>query len=348
VSPRLADPVPGPRPAPELARHDRLSAAQAAGESASPSPAATDEALGVLAEVLERDGQQDSASQVGRQGLGDADHLAFLNSIWTSETAPARHQRYRDLYLAALPPGHRQEPGHQAKWLWRTLRAAELAGLDLAEALAAAIGERDLTGARDIPSVIDARLRRRAGTLAPRAAGRWSAQPTGITDPERRAYTAQIATLMDERKTRIGQHAATSALPWAVTALGPVPGPGPDRLEWQRRASSIGAYRELSGYGHPTDPIGPEPVTGTPDLRAAWHEALTALGTVDGPDVRGMPDGRLLHLRDTLPHRDRLGAAVDWRRAPAGPHRSMGSPAGLPHPHIHNIVIPGLTAAASE
>ena len=65
----------------------------------------------------------------------------------------------------------------------------------------------------------------------------------------------------------------------------------PDRLEWQRRASSIGAYRELSGHDHPTDPIGPEPVTGTPDLRAAWHEALAALGPADGPDVRGMPDG---------------------------------------------------------
>ena len=31
------------------------------------------------------------------------------------------------------------------------------------------------------------------------------------------------------------------------------------------------------------------------------HQALAALGSVDGPDVRGMPDGRLLHLRDTYP-----------------------------------------------
>jgi hypothetical protein len=30
-------------------------------------------------------------------------------------------------------------------------------------------------------------------------------------------------------------------------------------------------------------------------------EALAALGPVDGPDVRGMPDGMLLHLRDTYP-----------------------------------------------
>ena len=94
---------------------------------------------------------------------------------------------------------------------------------------------------------------------------------------------------------------ADGALPWAVTALGPVPGHPLDRLEWQRRASSVGAWRELSGYDDPADPIGPEPVAAAPDLRAAWHEALAALGPADGPEVRGMPDGTLLHLRDTYP-----------------------------------------------
>ena len=74
-----------------------------------------------------------------------------------------------------------------------------------------------------------------------------------------------------------------------------------DRLDWQKRAASIGAWRELSGYQHPTEPIGPEPAAAAPDLRAAWHEAFAALGPVDGPDARGMPDGMLLHLRDTYP-----------------------------------------------
>jgi hypothetical protein len=74
-----------------------------------------------------------------------------------------------------------------------------------------------------------------------------------------------------------------------------------DRLEWQRRASSIGAYRELSGHEHPTEPIGPEPAAGDSDKRAAWHEAFAALVPVDGPNVRGLLDGTLLHLRDTYP-----------------------------------------------
>ena len=106
---------------------------------------------------------------------------------------------------------------------------------------------------------------------------------------------------MDARKDRIGEHAASHPPAWATAALGPVPGHPLDRLEWQKRAAAIGAWRELSGYDHPADPIGPEPVAAAPDARAAWHQALAALGPADGPDVRGMPDGRLLHLRDTYP-----------------------------------------------
>ena len=296
LSPRIADLVPGPRPAPELARYDRLATASG-GQPA----ARAEEALAVLAGVLERDGQQHSATQTRNQALSDADHLALLHAIWAAETTPARHQRYQDLLIQAPPPGYRTPPGHQARWLWRTLRAAELAGLNPRQLLADAIGERDLAGARDIPAVLDNRLRHRLGSLVPLPPGPWSAQLPAIADPGRRAYTAQIAALMDARKDRIGEHAAENAPPWAVTALGPVPEHPLDRLDWQRRASCIGAWRELSGHDHPTKPIGPEPAGAAPDTRAAWHEAFAALAPVEGPDVRGLPDGTLLHLRDTYP-----------------------------------------------
>ena len=299
LSPKRADPAPGPRPAPELARYDRITA----GHAGTPADSATraGDALAALSGVLERDGQQSSASRTWQRALADADHLAILNAIWTDQTTPAREQHYRDLLLAGLPPEYRREPGHQAQWLWRTLRAAELAGLDAADILAAAIGERDLAGARDLAAVIDARLRYGLGATVPAAAGPWSAQVPPIADPERRAFAAQIAALMEARKDRIGEHAAEHPPPWAVSALGPVPDHPQNRLDWQRRAASIGAYRELSGYDHPADPIGAEPAAAPPDTRAAWHEALAALGPVDGLDVRGMPDGRLLHLRDTYP-----------------------------------------------
>jgi hypothetical protein len=85
--------------------------------------------------------------------------------------------------VSTLPPGYRREPGHQAKWLWRTLRAAELAGLDLAQALAGAIAERDLAGSRDLAAVLDARLRCRIGFPVLRPAGPWSAQVPEIPTP---------------------------------------------------------------------------------------------------------------------------------------------------------------------
>ena len=299
-SPKRADASPGPRSAPELARYDRLAAQATASDTVTP-PAATEDALAVLAEVINRDGQDQSATQTRQQALADADHLAILHAIWTAETTPAREHRYQQILTAALPTAYQQEPARQAKWLWRTLRAAELAGLHARQVLTDAIGERDLIGARDIHAVIDARIRRRTGTLVPLPALPWSAQQPAITDPDRRAYAEEIAALMDARKQRIGERAAVGALPWAVTALGPVPEDPESRHNWQQRASSVGAYRELSGYAHPADPIGPEPLTSSPDVRAAWHEALAALSPADGPDVRGMPDGLLIRLRDTYP-----------------------------------------------
>ena len=300
-SPKIADIAPGPRPAPELARYDRLTA-QPADQNEARASQDPDAALSVLAEVISRDNQQQSASQTWQQALSDADHLAILHAIWTAETTPARHQRYQRLFTQALPPGYQHAPTHRSKWLWRTLHAAELAGLDPSQVLATAIGQRKLTGARDIAAVIDDRIRRRLGTLVPLPAPPWSAQlPADIADPERRAYAAEIAALMDARKQRIGEHTADIAPAWAISALGPPPDEPATRVEWQRRAASIGAYRELSGYDHPADPIGPEPGVNAPELRAAWHEALAALGPADGPDVRGMPDGSLIHLRDTYP-----------------------------------------------
>jgi hypothetical protein len=55
----------------------------------------------------------------------------------------------------------------------------------------------------------------------------------------------------------------------------------------------------MYGYDHPDDPIGPEPSRESPDQRAAWYEAFTALGPADGPDVRALADGRLWLIRGT-------------------------------------------------
>jgi hypothetical protein len=104
--------------------------------------------------------------------------------------------------------------------------------------------------------------------------------------------------MMDDRTRRLGQHTAQTAPVWAIRALGPVPADPAARHGWEHKASAIAAYREMYGYDHPGDPIGPEPSHHAPDQRAAWHEALAALSPADGHDVRTLPDGRLWLLRD--------------------------------------------------
>jgi hypothetical protein len=301
---RPTDPRPGTRPARELDRYERIRHERQGflpAQARAPERGCTDprEPIAVLADVLDRDGGALSASATRQRNLANADHLGILQTIWTAETTGVRHNRYRDLVLAALPPGYQQDLSPRARWLFRTMRAAELAGLDPAEVIRTAIASRDLAGARDIASVLDARIRPRIAPLLPQPQGPWSSRVPALPDPDRQAYLAEIAVMMDDRKERLGQHAALTAPTWAVDTLGPVPADPDTRRQWETKASSIGAYRETYGYDHPDDPIGPEPTGDAPDQRAAWHEAFASLGSVDGPDVRAMPDGRLWLIRDT-------------------------------------------------
>jgi hypothetical protein len=301
--PKVADPRPGTRAAPELDRYERIRREREGSLPAQPAagPGNLDprEPIAVLADVLDRDGAELLASETRRRNLANADHLGILHAIWTAETRGARDDRYRELIMAALPADHRQPLSHQSRWLFRTLHAAELAGLDPAEVTRTAIASRDLAGARDIASVLDARIRQRVDPLLPQPQRPWAERVPQLPDLERRAYLAEIAAMMDDRKQRLGQHAAQIAPAWAITALGPVPDDAAVRQEWERKASLCAAYREMYGYDDPGDPIGPEPTRDTPEQRAAWHEVFLALSQASAPDVRAMRDGRLWLIRDT-------------------------------------------------
>ncbi len=66
LSTKIADPAPRPRPAPEIARYDRLQALRAGQPAAGPPSEADTTAVGVFADVLALDGQEVSATQSGR------------------------------------------------------------------------------------------------------------------------------------------------------------------------------------------------------------------------------------------------------------------------------------------
>lgn len=124
-------------------------------------------------------------------------------------------------------------------------------------------------------------------------------RPAGTGSAEVRRYLREIAEAMDDRAHRLGEHAAQTQALWARQAFGPVPDDPVGRAHWEQRASVVAAYRERYGYSHPGDPIGPEPAKTSPEVRAAWHGALNALGPVDGIDLRGCTDGDLWLRRST-------------------------------------------------
>src|SRR5262249_14554691 len=147
-----------------------------------------------------------------------------------------------------------------------------------ADILRTAIASRDLAGSRDIAAVLDARIRQRIDPLLPQPHGLWTSHVPHLPDPARHAYLTEIAALMDDRTRRLGQHTAQTPPSGVITALGPAPADPAARGDWERKAAPIAAYREMYGYDHPADPIGPEPSHQAPDQRAAWHQAFTALG----------------------------------------------------------------------
>jgi hypothetical protein len=302
-SSKIADPKAGTRRAPELDRHDRIERAR---EGLPPLPVEAEtnpEArapIAAIADVHERDSSEESAIETERESLANSDHLAVLHARWEGETKGAETSRYRQLITENTPSEWAGvELSRQATWLWRTLRSAEAAGLDAKQVVQEAFASGSLAGARDLASVIDARIRQRVDGLVPLPQRPWSERVPVVSAPDRQRFITDLAQAMDERKERIGEHAAETAPSWAVRALGPVPDEPLDRLEWERRASSVGAYRELYAYEHPSEPIGPEPTGDSPEKRAAWHEAFAALGPADGVDLRGLPDGSLWHRRST-------------------------------------------------
>ena len=302
IQPREADPKPGTRPDPELARRERMDR-ERAGLPPEPAEQPDDDVRGplaVLADCLDREDAELAASDYRQRALSNADHLAILHARWADLAGDADRERYHQLVIEALPKEYRHDDlGPKATWVWRDLRSAEMAGLDAREVVRAAANSHTLADARSIAGVLHKRLSLIVGPLVPLPQRPWTDRPRQFDDPEIAQHEADLRQAMDQRADRLGEHAVETSPAWALQALGPVPEDPVDRLDWQARATRIATYRDLYGVGDDREVIGKEPTENAPEMRAAWHDAFAAITRTDGVDVRELPDRSLEHMRDS-------------------------------------------------
>ncbi|HEY7261653.1 MAG TPA: AAA family ATPase, partial [Trebonia sp.] len=252
--------------------------------------------FGVLADVLEREQNDKTATETMRQELERAASLATLAPMWADATRTHAIRRYEQTVRSLLrsPEWQRYEQDAERGTLTRLLRAAELAGHDVEDVLRRAIVGRDFGGARSIAAVLHGRVRRIVGSPEPRTSASYTERTPAIEDPEAERFARDLAAAMDERVALLGNRAAVDRPAWALRYLGEVPADAVERADWVRRAGAAAAYREERGYNHETEAIGPAPERGSPEQRASWHAAYVALRMPDEAcEVAVAADGEL-------------------------------------------------------
>jgi hypothetical protein len=303
--PGLPDEYGGAEPDPEIARSRQLDRERRGVPGDAQGAEVDGDAVTVLAQVVRRDDATMAAGETLRKAYSDADHLADFGHRWMELAKDSARERFGRVLRDTLP-GHLAADALKdaaLTWLFRDLRAAELAGRDGSEVLAEAVAMRPLTGARDVARVLHGRVRILTRGAQPEVGRSWAERVPEVADPEVGRYMRDLAEAIDARTERLGQHVAETAPLWATQTLGPVPEDPAARAGWEKRAATMAAYREMWGYDNPGDPIGPEPAKTSPEARAHWHEALAALGRVDGMDLLGVRD-EVLEVRRGLYERE--------------------------------------------
>jgi hypothetical protein len=295
TDPRAADPEAGTRPAAELARK-RMIDREREGAPAEAAEPENEEltAAAVAARIMERDGQELSATEMRAVELADIDRLDLLYSQWETVTRDAAQREYQSAVTRVLPAqdAGRVSEDPAAAALWRGLREAQAAGMDPEETLARAFAWGPLDTAVSVAKTMDWRIRQlMAGREAlPRP---WTGQLPQAGDEDMNRFARELAEAMEDRQRRLGEHTAETLPLWACQGLGSVPAEPLERLEWEQRAAVVTAYREMWGYSHPGDPIGARPGKHNPDARAMWQAASDALTQRDGIDLSALKDGQL-------------------------------------------------------
>jgi hypothetical protein len=289
---RAADLSPELRPSPDIED-------SATGDDAAPRA----HRLAVLADVLQREQAERTATETMRRELERATSLATLAPIWADVTRTHATRQYESALRPLLTPGewehYQQDPERDT--LTRLLRAADLAGHDLEGLLRQVVEGRDFGGAQSVAAVLHGRVRRIVGPAEPAPGMSYAERTPALDDPEAARLARDLATAMDERVAVLGNRVAADQPVWALRYLGEVPADPIERAEWTQRAATAAAYREERGYVHETEAIGAAPERGSPEQRASWHAAYTALQmSEESREIAAATDGELRTRRDAF------------------------------------------------
>ena len=215
----------------------------------------------VLAEIIDNDATELTATEAIRQAQEWPAHTGHLASIWAAAMRGTAQQTIDSKLRARLPAHEYQrylrEP--QRHPLQHALTERQLNGENLTT-LIDQITAADLTGARSISAVLHGRL---AHTDKPESRPSTWAQRT----PENALQLAhEAAKAIDDRIAALGLRCAEKPQPWLTSKLGifPVHGSALERQDYLHRAGSAAAYREAAGIDDPHQAVSPAPHKGEP------------------------------------------------------------------------------------
>jgi hypothetical protein len=299
VPQNAADPAPGTRPDPELERAERVEQERAGYAPEQPGPVEHQRGpIAVLADAMEREDAELAASDYWRRELANADHLGILGARWNDLAGRADRERHERMVLAAIPGEFHDQVREAMTWISRSLTTAELFGLDPQEVIRMATA-RPLQGLEHAGKGLQARLAKMTDALVPRPERPFSERVPEAGDPDIQDYLGELGEAQDQRRERLGEHAAEAEEAWAVNVLGPVPEDLVERLDWEQRAGWVASYRERFGVADRNEPLGPEPTNTSPRQRAAWHRAFGAMTRSDAIDFRSLPDRSLVLMAES-------------------------------------------------
>jgi conjugative relaxase-like TrwC/TraI family protein len=257
--------------------------------------------IDVLARVLDGAEDQRAALVIAADEAAASKSVQTLGEMFGDAVRIATAGRTAELLDRLTVDGtltvaqREQLAAEQTGPLDRLLRAAELAGHDPERVVRQAIDNpRGLDGVDNLAAVLHHRASEDLhGKLAPVGTG-WSDRVPADVPAEWREHLETLAELADTRRDELGSKVAEERPQWAVEALGPVPEDTFERLEWERQAGTVAAYRELRGEEDEARAIGPAPKVHDTEDRAAWHAAWTALGRPEADaEEAEMSDGQL-------------------------------------------------------